>query len=102
MTNELTEAEIEAMTIFDRLRMVRCALERMSDAESSRKIEIDGKDYESRDLAESMLVCDLKRFEELVDVQDPLYASFIAEIYELPNIDNGMKAYNDRKAAASA
>jgi hypothetical protein len=41
----------------------------------------------------------VKRFEELYDMDDPFYASFIGEYYELPYMDKALKSYAVFKAA---
>ncbi len=61
-------------------------------------VEIDGKEYDAETIAESMLILDMRRFKELVDMNDPFYADFISELEQLPGMDITMKKYEKYRA----
>ncbi len=95
---EYTEADIEIGKLFDSLRQLRAIKEHLFDKENKETVEIDGKEYDAETIAESMLGLEIRRFKELVDMNDPFYADFISELEQLPSMDITMKLYDQFKA----
>ena len=96
---EYTEADIEIGKLVDSLRELQAIKESFASNENSRTVEIHGKEVDAERLTESMLVFQMRRFRELVDMSIPVYADFISELEQLPGMDVSMKKYEQFKAA---
>ena len=92
-----SDDEMELGKLFDSLRFMKACKLRFAGKE--KKIEIDGGEYVAESIAEGMLILDMRRLRELVDMSEPFWADFISEFEQLPGMDVSMKKYEQFKAA---
>ena len=96
----MNEADIETMKLVDELRQLQSMMEARSKGYDGMQsvMEIDGKNYDPEDIAAAMMLLDLKKLKELVDVRIPIYADLIDKIEGLPYIVEAMKSCEEFEA----
>ncbi len=98
----LTDEEIEVMKLFDDLRMLKASKEEFINGQEASTVEFKGKNFDTENLLDAMMIVDIRRFQELVDMDKPPYADFIRDLEEMPGMASNLRSYDEMRAALVA
>ncbi len=96
-----SDQEIEKGKLFDTLRKLKAIKEKYVAGQKAETLEVDGNKVDAEKLVGALLAVNIAQFKELFDMSVPVYAKFIGEIEQLPNIGNAMSLYDQFEAEAT-
>ena len=97
----VSDQDIEKGKLFDTIRELKAIKEKYVSGEKAETLEVKDMQVDAESLADAMLAVHIARFKELFDMSVPVFAEFIGEIEQLPNIRKALSLHDQFEAEAT-